>query len=131
MAGAAGGAVRQRVQPQARTCPAVHHHSGMLNTEVETGCPWPLHTIPPPSLVVASYRACLQTSPIDIGLSYFFLVQLNPTILDLEYMDVHIQLYPNPVESKCKIQLDLRFFPNPIPGVPVTSGEGERRLTGR
>ena len=72
MAGAAGGAVRQRVQPQARTCPAVRHHPGMLNTEVETGCPWPLHTIPPPSLVVASYRACLQTSPIDIGLSYFF-----------------------------------------------------------
>jgi len=32
-------------------------------------------------------------------------------------MDVHIQLYPNPVESKCKIQLDLGFFPNPIPGV--------------
>ena len=72
VAGAAGGAVRQRVQPQARTCPAVRHHPGMLNTEVETGCPWPLHTIPPPSLVVASYRACLQTSPIDIGLSYIF-----------------------------------------------------------
>ena len=34
-------------------------------------------------------------------------------------MDVHIQLYPNPVESKCKIQLDLGFFPNPIPGVVI------------
>ena len=39
VAGAVGGAVRQRVQPQARTCPAVRHHPGMLNTEGGDGMP--------------------------------------------------------------------------------------------